>query len=72
MSAALTAGNMDDSDYAANYIRMQGELPVRWASVRVQSNHLALVLEQWPHIHTTRANTTVALADHTTRSSHLD
>lgn len=35
MSAALTAGN-DDSDYASNYVKLQGgELPIRWCAIEV-------------------------------------
>jgi len=34
MSTAL-AGGKDDSDYAANYVKMQGELPVRWSAIEV-------------------------------------
>jgi len=34
MGAALAAGDVD-SDYASNYIRLKGELPVRWSSPEV-------------------------------------
>ena len=35
MSNTVT-GNKDGSDYAANYVRLQGEeLPVRWSAIEV-------------------------------------
>lgn len=36
MSTALAA-DKDGSDYASNYVRMQGELPVRWSAIEVLS-----------------------------------
>jgi hypothetical protein len=35
MSAGLTAGG-DDSNYAANYVKLQdAELPIRWSAIEV-------------------------------------
>jgi hypothetical protein len=33
MSTALAAET--EGDYASNYVRMEGELPVRWAAIEV-------------------------------------
>jgi hypothetical protein len=32
MSTSLR-GDKDDSDYASNYVKMGGELPVRWSAI---------------------------------------
>jgi serine/threonine protein kinase len=45
MSATLAGSN---SDYAANYIKVQGELPVRWASIEVlQSGKFSRASDVW-------------------------
>jgi serine/threonine protein kinase len=35
MSAALTGAEYHDADYASNYVRLHGDLPMRWAAVEV-------------------------------------
>jgi serine/threonine protein kinase len=81
MSAALTGGaDFLDADYASNYVRLHGDLPMRWAAVevinegkhsRASVSHTQTHTHTHKHTHThTHTNTHTQTHKHTHAHTH--